>query len=70
MRIHPLTDEGKTTSKVKLSTLKAADNVRRETAQAKNDLESYILKVSYTIYCDGFIVGNKSVRVSNSRFTF
>ncbi|CAM9929756.1 unnamed protein product [Pylaiella littoralis] len=45
MRIHPLTDEGKTTSKVKLSTLKAADNVRRETAQAKNDLESYILKV-------------------------
>lgn len=46
MRIHPLTDEGKTVSKAKLFALRAADDVRRETAQAKNDLESYILKVS------------------------
>lgn len=47
MRIHPLTGEGKTISKAKLSALRAADTVRRETAQAKNDLESYILKVSH-----------------------
>ncbi|CAB1098258.1 HSP70 [Ectocarpus sp. CCAP 1310/34] len=45
MRIHPLTDEGTAASKAKLSALRAADEVRRETAQAKNDLESYILKV-------------------------
>lgn len=45
MRIHPLTEEGTAASKAKLSALRAADDVRRETAQAKNDLESYILKV-------------------------
>lgn len=49
MQIHPLTGEGKTASKAKLSALRAADTVRRETAQAKNDLESYILKVSHTL---------------------
>lgn len=47
MRIHPLTDEGKSASKTKLSALRAADDVRRETAQAKNELESYILKVMH-----------------------
>lgn len=47
MRIHPLTEEGKTASKAKLSALRAADDLRRETSQAKNDLESYILKVTY-----------------------
>ncbi|CAM9800915.1 unnamed protein product, partial [Ectocarpus sp. 4 AP-2014] len=45
MRIYPLTEEGTAASKAKLSALRAADDVRRETAQAKNDLESYILKV-------------------------
>ncbi|CAM9883423.1 unnamed protein product, partial [Ectocarpus sp. 12 AP-2014] len=45
MRIHPLTEEGTAASKAKLSALRAADDIRRETAQAKNDLESYILKV-------------------------
>lgn len=45
MRIHPLTEEGKTASTAKLAALRAADDIRRETSQAKNDLESYILKV-------------------------
>eukprot|EP00903_Cladosiphon_okamuranus_P014439 g13397.t1 len=45
MRVHPLTEEGKTTSKAKLTSLRAADDLRRETSQAKNELESYILKV-------------------------
>lgn len=45
MQIHPLTDEGKTASKAKLAGLRAADDLRRETSQAKNELESYILKV-------------------------
>lgn len=34
-------------SKAKLAALRAADEIRRATAQAKNDLESYILKVGY-----------------------
>lgn len=51
MRIHPLTDEGKTASKAKLSALRAADDLRRETSQAKNDLESYILKVFLFVIC-------------------
>lgn len=46
MRIHPLTEEGKTASKAKLEALRAADDIRRKTSQAKNDLESYILKVT------------------------
>ena len=45
MRIHPLTEEGKTASKDKLASLRAADDLRRETSRAKNELESYILKV-------------------------
>lgn len=45
MQIHPLTEEGIAASKAKLAALRAADEVRRQTAQAKNDLESYILKV-------------------------
>ncbi|CAM9478515.1 unnamed protein product [Hapterophycus canaliculatus] len=45
MPIHPLTDEGKAASKAKLSALTAADDMRREISQARNDLESYILKV-------------------------
>lgn len=45
MQIHPLTEEGKTASKAKLAALRAADDIRRETSQAKNELESYILKV-------------------------
>lgn len=48
MRIHALTEEGKTASKAKLEALRAADDTRRKTAQAKNDLESYILKVKLT----------------------
>lgn len=32
-------------SKAKLTSLRAADDLRRETSQAKNELESYILKV-------------------------
>ncbi len=51
MRIHPLTEEGTTASKAKLSALRAADELRRETSQAKNDLESYILKVFYVVSC-------------------
>lgn len=47
MRIHPLTEEGQKASKTKLEALRAADEVRRETAHAKNDLESYILQVNY-----------------------
>lgn len=46
MRIHPLSAEGKTTSKAKLEALRLADDIRRDTSQAKNDLESYILKVT------------------------
>lgn len=48
MRIHALTEEGKTASKAKLEALRAADDTRRKTSQAKNDLESYILKVKLT----------------------
>lgn len=47
MRIHPLTEEGHKASKTKLEALRAADEVRRETAHAKNDLESYILQVKH-----------------------
>lgn len=51
MRIHALTEEGKTASKAKLEALRAADDLRRKTSQAKNDLESYILKVTEPILC-------------------
>ncbi|CAM9469770.1 unnamed protein product [Ascophyllum nodosum] len=49
MRIHPLTETGHNASKTKLDALRAADEVRRETSHAKNDLESYILKVRGTL---------------------
>lgn len=45
MQIHSLTEEGSTKSKAKLEALRNADKIRRETSHAKNDLESYILKV-------------------------
>lgn len=48
MRIHPLTEEGMKNSKAKLAALREADKIRRDTSQAKNDLESYILKVKQT----------------------
>ena len=52
MRIHPLTEEGQKASKAKLEVLRAADEVRRETSHAKNDLESYILQVnSPYVFC-------------------
>lgn len=47
MKIHPLTPEGMDKSKAKLAALREADQIRRDTSQAKNDLESYVLKVKY-----------------------
>lgn len=60
MRIHPLTEEGKTTSTAKLASLRAADDIRRETSQAKNELESYILKVKQGKLGIGCFCGNAS----------
>lgn len=51
MRIHPLTEEGMVVSKAKLAALRAADEVRKEIAQSKNELESYILKVRGGLWC-------------------
>ena len=64
MRIHALTEEGKTASKAKLEALRVADDTRRKTSQAKNDLESYILKVtesflSFVFLCVVYLKGSQ-----------
>ena len=62
MRIHALTEEGKTASKAKLEALRVADDTRRKTSQAKNDLESYILKVTESFLSFVFLLSATRTR--------